>query len=278
MKLFRSRDRVAAGQGQKTTASLVQAIALYRAARFAEAEVEARAVASRRSWPPRQDAPLARRLAAAATSAQGRHLEALTEFDTLLCVFRSVFGAEHPQTLILRSNRAQTLTALSRYTEGETECAAVARAAAHGKGPEMPLIEAAAQNGVIYALNGQGRHQEAEILAREVLGAPSPGTGRLELVLRLGLARSLNGQGRHQEALTEAERTAGLRSGLPRELQLPEVGAMELAMGSALLGLGRDAEARACASTAHDACLTIFGPDHYRTAEARALIGRIDGA
>ncbi|UWE10672.1 tetratricopeptide repeat protein [Actinacidiphila bryophytorum] len=278
MKLFRSRDRVAAGQRQKTTASLVQATALYQAARFVEAEVEARAVASRRSWPPRRDAPLARALAAAATSAQGRHIEALTEYDALLLVFRGVFGTEHPQTLTLRSNRAQTLTALSRYAECEKECAAVARAAARGKGPEMPYIAAAAQNGLIYSLNGQGRHQEAEILAREALGAPPPGTGRFELVLRLGLARSLNGQGRHEEALTEAERTAALRSSLSRELQLPEAGAVELAMGSALLGLGRGPEARACASTAHDACLTTFGPDHHRTAEALALIERIDGA
>jgi tetratricopeptide (TPR) repeat protein len=130
MELFRSRRRVTAGQQQKTAASLPQAIALYQAGRFAEAEAEARAVASRRSWPPRQDAPLARGLAAAATSAQGRHLEALATFDELLLVFRSVFGAGHPQTLLLRSNRAQTLTALSRHAECERECAAVARATA----------------------------------------------------------------------------------------------------------------------------------------------------
>jgi tetratricopeptide (TPR) repeat protein len=278
MKLFRSRDRVAAEQTQKATASLVQATALYQAGRFAEAEVEARVVAGRRSWPPRQDAPLARSLAAAATSAQGRHIEALSAYDELLLVFRSVFGAEHPQTLILRSDRAQTLSALSRYAECEEECAAVARAAARGKGQEMSYIVAAAQNGLIYALNGQGRHQEAETLARDLLVAPPPGTGRLALALRLGLARSLNGQGRHQEALAEVERTAALHSSRSGELQHPETGAVELAMASALLGLGRNTEARACASTAHDACLITFGSDHYRTAEATELLERIDGA
>jgi hypothetical protein len=37
------------------------------------------------------------------------------------------------------------------------------------------------------------------------------------------------------------------------------------------------AEARARAAAAHDACLAAFGPDHHRTAEARALLDRIDG-
>jgi tetratricopeptide (TPR) repeat protein len=277
MELFRSRHRVAAVQKQKAAASLPQAIALYQAGRFAEAEAEARAVASRRSWPPRQDAPLARSLAAAATSAQGRHLEALTAFDELLLVFRSVFGAGHPQTLLLRSNRAQTLTALSRHAECEKECAAVARAAASGTGAEMPYIAAAARNGLIYALNGQGRHQEAETLARDALMASPPGS-RHALTLRLGLVRSLNGQGRHEEALAEAERSAVVQSDLYEKPRHPETGAVELAMASALLGLNRATEARACASTAHEACLATFGPDHYRTAQAREFIEGIDGA
>jgi tetratricopeptide (TPR) repeat protein len=210
-------------------------------------------------------------------SAQGRHSEALTAYDELLLVFRRVFGVEHPQTLMLRSNRAQTLTALARYAECETECASVVRVAARGKGPEMPSIAAAAQNGLIYALNGQGRHQEAEALARKALDVP-PGADRLALALRIGLARSLNGQGRHEEALAEAERAAELRSSLSTEMQHPETGAVELAMAFSLLGLGRGEEARRRAATAHNACLAAFGPDHYRTAEAVELIERIDGA
>ncbi|GGP85161.1 hypothetical protein GCM10010266_04220 [Streptomyces griseomycini] len=38
-----------------------------------------------------------------------------------------------------------------------------------------------------------------------------------------------------------------------------------------------EAEARARAVSAHDACLAAFGPDHRRTVEARALLDRIDG-
>jgi tetratricopeptide (TPR) repeat protein len=252
-------------------------MALYQAGRYAVAEAEARAVASFRSW-PREDAPKALGIAAAAMGAQGRHSEALAEYDALLPVFDRVFGAEHPQTLRLRSNRAQTLAVLFRHAECEAECADLARAAAGGRGPEMPLTEAAAQNGLIYALNGQGRHPEAEALAREALAARRR-PDRFTLVLRVGLASSLHGQGRHEEALAEAERADELRRSLPEEQRGPEAGAVELVMATSLQGLGRGTEARTRAVAAHDACLAAFGPNHHRTAEARALLDRIiDGA
>ncbi|WP_181797777.1 hypothetical protein [Streptomyces sp. WELS2] len=49
-------------------------------------------------------------------------------------------------------------------------------------------------------------------------------------------------------------------------------------MATALLGLGRAAEARTRAATAHTACLAAFGPAHHRTVEARALLDRCGGA
>jgi tetratricopeptide (TPR) repeat protein len=253
-------------------------MALYEAGRYAEAEAEARAVAATRSR-TRDDmyAPLALSIAALATGAQGRHAEALAAYDAVLPSFGRIFGAEHPQTLKLRSDRAQALTALARHAECEAECAAVAQAATRGTGPEMPLIAAAARNGVIFALNAQGRHPEAEALANEALAAHRT-SDRFSLVLRLGLARSLNGQARHEEALAEAERADELRRSLPEEQHRPETGAVELAVATALLGLGRGSEARLRAAAAHDACLASFGPDHRRTAEARALLDSIDGA
>ncbi|MQY34379.1 hypothetical protein SRB17_23470 [Streptomyces sp. RB17] len=252
-------------------------MSLLKDGRYAEAEAEARAVAEARSV-LRLDsfAPLALSLSALAMSAQGRHADALATYDELLPVFGRSFGAEHPQTLKLRSDRAQTLLTLGRYAECEAECAAVARIAGRGVGPEMPLIAGAARNGLIFALNKQGRHEEAEALAREALDthrAPS----RMALVLQLGLARSLNGQGRHEEALAEAERAGALCRKIPVELSRTESSAVELAVATALLGLGRAAEARIRAMAAHDACRAAFGPDHYRTAEARTLLDRIDG-
>jgi tetratricopeptide (TPR) repeat protein len=257
---------------------LARATALYKAGRYAEAETEARAVAAARSR-PRDDvfAPLALGMAALATGAQGRHAEACAGYDALLPVFGRIYGAEHPLTLKLRSDRAQTLSALSRHAECEAECAAVARAATRGTAPEMPLIAAAARNGQVYALTAQGRHAEGEALAREALAAHRI-PDRLTLVLRLGLARSLNGRSRHEEALAEAERADELRRGLRDEECRPETGAVELAVATALLGLDRGTEARTRAAAAHDACLAAFGPDHRRTVEARALLDRIDGA
>ncbi|WP_244206783.1 tetratricopeptide repeat protein [Streptomyces swartbergensis] len=257
---------------------VAQAIALYEAGRYSEAEAEARAVAAAR--PRRRDdthAPLALGIAALATGAQGRHAEAVTAYDALMPVFGRIFGAEHPQTLKLRSDRAQALSALARYAECEAECAAVARAATRGTGPEMPRIAAAARNGLIYALNAQGRHPEAEALACEALAAHRV-PDRFGLVLRLGLARSLQGQARHEEALAEAERADELRRSLPEEQCRPEAGAVELALAAALLGLSRGTEARTRAVAALDACLSAFGSHHYRTSEARALLDRVDSA
>ncbi|MFG2520627.1 tetratricopeptide repeat protein [Streptomyces sp. NPDC048527] len=269
MKFFRSRAR-------RTTGSpLSRAKALYEAGRYAEAEAEARAVA--RSL-PRDDryAPLALSIAALATGAQGRHADALAAYDEALPAFGRIFGANHWQTLKLRSDRAQQLPALGRHAESEAECAAVARTAARGAGPEMQVLAAATRNGLVFALNAQRRHPEAEVLAREALAALRA-PDRLSLVLRLGLARSLNGQARHEEALAEAERAEELRRSLPEEQRRPEAGAIELAVANALLGLRRDTEARPQAAAAHDACLASFGPDHRRTIEARDLLDRIDG-
>lgn len=275
MNLFWPRSRRQAEQA--TGGFLARARALYSEGRYAEAEAEARGLAE----PPFQlpdagRAPLAMSMVALAMSAQGRHVEALATCDALLPVFGKVFGAEHEQTLVLRSNRAQTLSALGRYVECEEECAAVARTAARGVWPHRVSIQAAARNGQIYALNAQSRHEEAESLAREALAPVVP--HRIAVALRLGLARSLNGQGRYEEALAEAAHADELRRTVSEELQRPETGALEVVQAAALFGLGHGSEARARAAAAHEACLAAFGPDHHRTAEARALLARMDSA
>ncbi|MEU6767712.1 tetratricopeptide repeat protein [Streptomyces sp. NPDC046853] len=276
MKFFRPRGR-RSDAGQGSGPSMTGAIALYKAGRYAEAEAEARAVAGAG---PRDDtyATLALGLTANATGAQGRHAEALAAYDAALPAFGRVFGAHHWQILKLRSERAHHLTALGRHDECEAEAEAVARIAARGAGPEMQVVAAAARNQLVFALNAQERHLEAEALARETLAAlPGPVPDRMSLVLTLGLARSLNGQARHEEALTEAESAGKLRHRLPVEVSRPETGAVELAVATALLGLHRSSEARHQATAAHDACLASFGPEHRRTVEARTLLDRIDG-
>ncbi|MEV0321146.1 tetratricopeptide repeat protein [Streptomyces sp. NPDC050658] len=278
MKFFRPRAR----RTQAPPVSLARD--LYQSGRYAEAEAEASAVA--RSL-PRDDihVPLALTIVALSIGAQGRHAEALAAYDEALPVFRRVYGADHWQTLKLRSDRAQQLTSLGRHAECEAETAAVVRTATRatstgtgtGTGTEMRLVAAAASNGLVFALNAQGRHVEAETLAREALDTLRE-PDRLALVLRLGLARGLNGQARHEEALAEAGRAGELHRGLPPEQRLQESGAVEIVTATALLGLGRAAEARAQAAAAHADCLATLGPVHRRTVEARTLLDRVGGA
>ncbi|MFB8754341.1 tetratricopeptide repeat protein [Streptomyces nigra] len=255
---------------------VAEAKALYEAGRYVEAEAEARAVARSR---PREDeyTAVALNIAALATGAQGRHADAVATYDEALPVFSGVFGAGHFLTLKLRSDRAQQMVSLGRYAESEAECTAVAEAAARGTGPEMAVLASAARNGLVFALNAQGRHKEAETHAREALAAHAA-RDRAALVLRLGLARSLNGQARHQEALAVAEGADELYHALPADHRRPDTGAVELALGNALLGLGRTSDARHRAAVAHDACLASFGPEHRRTVEAATLLEHIDGS
>nr|WSX75692.1 hypothetical protein OH826_18575 [Streptomyces sp. NBC_00899] len=96
----------------------------------------------------------------------------------------------------------------------------------------MLLVAVAARIGLIFALNAQGRHVQAEELAREALGARHE-ADRFTLLLRLGLARSLNGQARHEAALAEAERADDLFRSLSEEERRSETGAVELAMATA---------------------------------------------
>ncbi|MFZ3492370.1 tetratricopeptide repeat protein [Streptomyces sp. 5.8] len=187
------------------------------------------------------------------------------------------FGAEHPKTLKLRSDRAQALASLGRHAECEAECAAVAQIAAQGTGPDAAHIATTARNGQIYALTALGRHPEAEALARQALAIHRV-PDRFALALRLGLARSLTSQDRHEDALAEAARADELLRSLPQEHGRAETGAVELAAATALLGLGRGTEARPLAAAAHDACLAAFGPEHRRTTEAQTLLDRIGAA
>ncbi|MFJ8886099.1 tetratricopeptide repeat protein [Streptomyces sp. NPDC102402] len=270
MKFFRSR----VSRPQPSPVS--RARALHQAGRYAEAEAEA-GVAVRSLQRDDPDVALALTVAALAVAAQGRPAEALATYDEALLVAGRIFGADHWQTLKLRSDRAQQLPALGRYAECEAECAAVVRAATHGTGTEMRLTAAAAGNGMAFALNSQGRHVEAEAIAREALSTLRE-PDRLVLALRIGLARALNGQARYGEALAEAAGAEQLRSGFPPEWRGQEAGSVELVTADALRGLGRDAEARVRAATAHDACLASFGPDHRRTIEARSFLDRLDGA
>ncbi|MGW7344981.1 tetratricopeptide repeat protein [Streptomyces sp. NPDC054854] len=255
-----------------------QTAVLYRAGRYAEAEAEARSVAAGPFRPGHEIyGAFAMGIAAVAVGAQGRHADAVTMYDELLPASVRDFGSEHRHTLKLRSDRAQELAALGRYGECEAECAAVAQLADRGTGPDMQLIAAVARNGQVHALTELGRHPQAEVLARLVL-ATHHEPDRLRLVLLLALAATLSGQDRHAEALAEVQRADVLRRSLSQGDYRPATGTVDLAAATALFGLGRVTEAQPRAAAAYDACLAAFGPNHYRTCKAKALLDRIDGA
>ncbi|MEU7153527.1 tetratricopeptide repeat protein [Streptomyces sp. NPDC045456] len=289
MNLLRWRRRDGAQrQRQRCRSALAPAQAMDRAGRHAEAEAEARSLAEARSR--RRDkvgSALALCLAAKAMNSQGRHAEALAEYDAVLPVFVEAFGSDDFDTLNLRVQRAHALALVARYAEAETECAAVARIVDRGRDadPGLTILAGTARHGLIHVLNAQEHYAEAEALASETLAlrafrygplADPRVTGELQGVLRLGLARSLNGQRRHDEALTEVAHAKELRRNAPDGPGNSGSGAAGLIEATALLGLGRKSEARACATAAYDAALAAFGMHHFRVAEARTLLGRID--
>ncbi|MGW4652268.1 tetratricopeptide repeat protein [Kitasatospora sp. NPDC004289] len=269
------------------TNPLTHATALYHAGRYAEAEAEARALAEAPRIEPEDFVfgPLALEIVALAASAQGRHTEALGILDEVRPLIAELIGPEHMLTLKLRADRAQVLTMLDRFAEAESECAAVAHLAERqieaeaeaGAEPEMQLLRLNARSGQLHALTALGLHPEAEAVARQAIASHRE-DDQIALILRLGLCRSLNLQGRYEDALAEARLADELRGGWDEERRRPESGAVELAAARALLGLGQDAAARPLAATALDASLAAFGPDNSRTAEARELLERIDGA
>ncbi|GAA2970856.1 hypothetical protein JCM13580A_07770 [Streptomyces drozdowiczii] len=269
MKFFRSRAR-------RTKPSPVFRLAeLYHAGQYAEAEKEGRALI--RSPLSESELVVAWTVVAISVGAQGRHAEAVSAYEEALAVSHDFYGAEHWQTLKLRSDRAQQLAAGGRHAECEAECEAVVRAVAGAADEDKRLVALAATNGLVYALNKRGQHVKAEGLARDALATPGE-THRGHVTLQLGLARSLNGQARHEEALAEAERADELRGALPEAHRRPEAGAVHVMAATALLELGRLTEARTRADAGHTACLASFGPDHHRTVEARELLARIDAA
>ncbi|WP_327355082.1 tetratricopeptide repeat protein [Streptomyces sp. NBC_01304] len=263
-----SRTSLGAEHQLTVTARVVHSATLYVAGRYAECEETARALAADRAHLRGDHLALAALShAAQAVSAQGGHAEALRQQDELLPYFIRIHGQEHPLTLKLRSDRAQTLGYLARYEESEAESRSLIALAGQGKEPSHRMLSLSARNALSYAQSGSSRFTEAETTAREAL-AGAQGEDRFTSVLRLALIRALNGQQRYEEALTEL-------AALP-ELQTPaETGTRELARATALRGQGRRTEAETEARSALAAITRALGPEHRRAQEAQDLLGTL---
>lgn len=242
---------------------------LLEAGRFEQAEAEARALATSprtRGGDPALVLRLARSLAAGAAVAHGRGAEMLPELDTLITELEQTVGADRQLLLMVRSNRAAVLVQQDRHTEAEAEALAILRGTTRiAHLAKTWTIELNALTNLAAALNGQGRYEEAEAIAR---GNLPQADGPTAAFLHRALVRSLNGQSRYAEALAEA-----------RQYTAPEgrtaSGTLEIVTAGALHGLGRRDEAQSTARQALTACERFLHPAHPRIKEARTLLAHI---
>ncbi|MGE7439948.1 MULTISPECIES: tetratricopeptide repeat protein [Kitasatospora] len=205
-------------------------------------------------------------------AAQGRHREAADEAQTLREQNAQVYGENHIRTLKAGADRVQNLVFLGEYETAERECRALIDQ--HGKQDQLWL---AVMNALILALNGLGRHDQAETAARKALKQEAritkPG-GDWRVVLGLGLARSLSGRGHHEEALRVASQATAeaLRSpGVRVSLMAP----IATVTARALLGLERLEDAEAEARRAVELAEPNLSPIHHSFLEAATTLGSV---
>ncbi|MGW6876928.1 tetratricopeptide repeat protein [Streptomyces xanthophaeus] len=171
-----------------------------------------------------------------------------------------------PLLLEVRALRMAVLVDTGRLQEAEAEgrdiltaCTRIANPIAVWEEEVSTLIQLAA------ALSRQGRHEEAEQIARGNLPRTE---GPLRAALNITLVGILNGQGRYEEALVQA------REPMP-EAAGARTGSLELAVATALYGLGQLEEAKATAREALQACEQVFHPEHSTIRDVRALLTRM---
>lgn len=244
---------------------------LFRDGEYEQAAAGARAIEARAGRLRKRGRRLAvgwyaRCLATAVACAQGRGTQVLAELESLTAELDGLTGSGRALLLMVRSNRMLVLNSQSRYAEAETEGLDILRGLTRIKHlTSVSHIELCVLDNLVDALCGQGRHEEAEAVARGNLSRAEGGT---LAALHSGLVISLNGQGRYQEALTEARRFVPRRD---RSLS----GRLGMGTAVALHGLGRRTEAEAAAREALDDCERFLHPDHPRIREAGALLARI---
>lgn len=250
---------------------------LWQEGKYEELEDEAREFgleAGRLRKPGRRRALewYARIMAAGAACAHGRGARVLGETETLAAELREADGTPAQELLlIVRSIRMSVLTDQERYAEAEAEGLDILRGVTRLKHLTSTSVwdtELSVLGNLVVALSGQGRHQEAEAIARGNL--PRAEKNALA-ALQCGLVRSLNGQQRYDEALTEARRYT------PPWVRA-HTGGLALATAEALHGLGHRSEAETTARQALTDCERSLHPEHPRIRRARILLAEIEEA
>ncbi|MFK8908257.1 hypothetical protein [Streptomyces sp. YS-3] len=271
----RLRHRPTKGQlAPAQSAVLERAHQLLAAGEFEQAEEGGRFLATMspvRGADSELSAWLAKAVAVTAAAAHGRGQEVLPEMEALITeMTRSSDAGPTLRTVLLavRAHHVEILLQQERYEEAESEARDILRAAARlAHLTQVWETELFTLTKLAAALNGQGRHEEAEAIARGNLPLAD---GLAAAALGRPLVCSLNGQGRYEEALTEAHQ-------LPVAGTRVSSGALDILIATSLHHLGRDQEAEDAARRAVLACEQALHPVHPRIREARTLLARITG-
>ncbi|MER6185185.1 hypothetical protein [Streptomyces sp. NPDC001652] len=208
----------------------------------------------------------ARFMATAAACGHGRGARVLDEMESLVAELHDTAGPYRLLLLGVRRNRMVVLNAERRFGEAEAEGVAVLREVERLKHlTQVWRLELSVLAGLVDALCGQARHEEAENIAR---GNLPRAEGRSLVALHCGLVDDLNAQGRHAEALTEARRFTP-----PRVRE--QSGRLDMGTAAALHGLGHRSEAETAARQALTDCERSLHPEHPRLRQVRTLLADI---
>ncbi len=195
-------------------------------------------------------------------------------------------GAEHPDTLTSRNDRALALYAMGRLEEAEAEHRAVLEIFTRVLGAEHPDTLTSRDNRAL-VLHDMGRLEEAEAEHRavleirtRVLGAEHPDT----LTSRNERAGNLRGLGRLDEAEAEHRAVLEIRTRV-LGAEHPDTLTSRDNLAAVLRGLGRLEEAEAEHRAVLQVCTRVLGAEHPDTLtirDNRALVlhglGRLEEA
>ncbi|MEY9872766.1 tetratricopeptide (TPR) repeat protein [Streptacidiphilus sp. MAP12-33] len=218
-----------------------------------------------------------RELLGQALADQGRGEDALREYRTVADT-AGRDGEQLVERLAAHSNLAGQLCMEQRYEEAEREARRLLAEVERLPVDMRVYPRLSALNSVGRALVGLERPAEAEQLLRAALAESASATlpvGSFQRILDVNLASALSAQERHDEALARLDAAAAIvdPSGA-------RAGASAIGMGraTALLGLGRHAEAAEAARAGLDAALVAFDEPHPRVRRLRALLAEAEAA
>jgi tetratricopeptide (TPR) repeat protein len=185
-------------------------------------------------------------------------------------------GADHPDTLTFRSNRAVMLSQLHRHEEAEVEARAVLQTRIRVLGPEHPDTLTSRHN-LASALRGRGEYEQAETELRAALEGFTRALGpdhASTLATRNALVVTQLSRGQASATETEARAVLDARIRL-LGAEDPETLTSRHNLGMVLEYLDRYDEAEEELRTTLESRARTIGPDHPDTATTRRLYAEV---